>query len=100
MGVSCHKERGPVAVSAGFLTWQVDGLVPQEEAACDAPAIPSPGKGQDLAQPPHVIFEGGGANITHSCGRMASVERLECIKERGHAREQPVNTNRFILVHT
>lgn len=47
-------------------TWEVDGLVSQEEAPGDAPAVPGPGEGQDLAQSPHVVFERSRADVAHS----------------------------------
>lgn len=47
------------------LTWQVDGLVSEEEASGYTPAVPGFGEGQDLAQPSHVVLEGSRANVTH-----------------------------------
>lgn len=53
------------ALNKRELTGQVDGLVSQEEAPGDAPAVPGSREGQDLAQSPHVVLEGRRANVTH-----------------------------------
>lgn len=56
----------PKPQSGQKVTWQVDGLVSQEEAPGDTPAVPGSGEGQDLTQSSHVVLEGSRADVAHS----------------------------------
>lgn len=54
----CDKQQSP--------TWQIYCLITQEKPSGNASPVPSPGKGQDLAEAAHVVFEGSRSYVTDS----------------------------------